>query len=83
MSACGALLALPVSIAAFAVTGNFWISITCLSLKYLLGENWLSPSITMIQNTTEPNKQASTLAALYFYLTIAGTLSTVVVGQLA
>jgi hypothetical protein len=48
VSALGAMLTLPVAIGAFAVTGNFWISITCLALKYLLGENWLSPSITMM-----------------------------------
>lgn len=48
VSAAGALLALPAAFTAFAVTGNFWISISCLALKYLLGENWLSPSVTMI-----------------------------------
>lgn len=52
----GSLLAFPVSLLTFATTGNFWISISCLALKYLFGESWMSPAMTMIQNTTDKNK---------------------------
>ena len=44
----GSLLALPVSLLTFATTGNFWLSISCLALKYLFGESWMSPAMTMI-----------------------------------
>ena len=44
----GSLIALPVSIITFATTGNFWLSISCLALKYLFGESWMSPAMTMI-----------------------------------
>ena len=49
--AIGSLLAFPVSMICFMCTNNFWLSMACLSLKYLLGESWFPPCLTMLQNT--------------------------------
>ena len=49
--ATGSLLSIPVSMICFMCTHNFWLSMGCLSLKYLLGESWFVPSLMMIQNT--------------------------------
>ena len=42
------LLAFPFSIICFLATKNFWLSISCLSLQFLLGETWFSPAMTML-----------------------------------
>jgi sugar phosphate permease len=41
-------LGIPTSMGVFLVTGNFYVSMTSLFLKYMLSEGWISPSISMI-----------------------------------
>ena len=77
------LLAAPLAILAYNLSGNFWLSISCLALKYLFGECWGSPALTMMQNTTSPQKQGQLIASNLFYMTMMGTLSTFICGYLA
>jgi nitrate/nitrite transporter NarK len=44
----GALLAWPFFTMSVLTTNNFWISILGTVGKYILGENWWSPNLTMI-----------------------------------
>ena len=67
----------------FLLQDNFWLAIGCLAIKYLFAESWLSPAITMMQNTTKPSKQGNMISANIFYKTNAGMLSTFICGLLA
>jgi len=76
----GNLLAWPMFTAAVLCTGNFWFSLTMVVSKYLFGEPWKSPAITMIQNTTKPNKFGNIVSAYQFAYIMSGCLSTVLFG---
>jgi len=43
-----AFSAIPFSVAAFLITKNFYLSFMCLVIKYLIGECWASPCLTLI-----------------------------------
>ena len=65
------------------LTNNFWLAILCLAIKYLFAESWLSPAITMMQNTTKPSKQGNMISANIFYKTNAGMFATFLCGLLS
>jgi nitrate/nitrite transporter NarK len=44
----GNLLSIPFCLGMFLLTNNFWLSIGCLSMNYLLANAWLAPAITMM-----------------------------------
>lgn len=44
----GNLIALPLFIASVLTTNNFWLSMSFTALRFLFGEPWKSPSVTMI-----------------------------------
>jgi sugar phosphate permease len=44
----GSILVIPCDIMAFTTTGNFWLSICFLAAKYLAGECWGSPQLSMM-----------------------------------
>jgi len=52
----GQVISIPFTLGMFLLTDNFWLAIGCLAVKYLFAESWLSPAITMMQNTTKPSK---------------------------
>jgi len=79
----GSTVSLPFTLAMFLLPHNFWLSIACMSFKYLFAESWLSPAITMMQNTTDKTKQGNMISANIFYKTNAGMLSTALCGFLA
>jgi MFS family permease len=64
-------------------TGNFYLSLFFMAVKLLLSEGWVSPSITMIQDTVSAKKQGSVVSGFLFFMTIAGTFGTVSLGQVA
>jgi predicted MFS family arabinose efflux permease len=78
----GNLLAMPMFALGVLCTGNFYLSISMMALKYLFGEPWKSPAITMIQNTAEPSKFGNIVSAYQFFYIMAGCLSTVIFGIL-
>lgn len=78
----GNFLAMPMFAAAVLCTGNFWFSLAMVGGKYLFGEPWKSPAITMMQNTTNPKKFGNIVSAYQFCYVMAGCLSTVLFGAL-
>lgn len=44
----GNVLAIPFYLASVLITGNFYLSMACTALRFLIGEPWRSPSVTMI-----------------------------------
>ena len=80
--ACAAL-AIPMSILLFITSGNFWFAILCLALKYLLGEAWGPPTMTMMQNVTPSENQGFMVSAYLLHTTFAGTMATAICGLLS
>ena len=79
----GSLAAIiPVTIATL-VTGNFYVALGCMAVKYLTSECWMSPAITMMQSTVPPEDQGSIVSAHLFYLTAVGCAATVSLGSIA
>ena len=76
----GSLLGLPAIMACTLITGNFYLSLFAMALKYLVSECWMSPAITMMQSTVPPEDQGNIVSAHLFYLTIVGCFSTVLLG---
>jgi nitrate/nitrite transporter NarK len=44
----GNMIAMPLFVASVMITDNFWLSISLTALRFLFGEPWRSPSVTMI-----------------------------------
>lgn len=78
-----AILVIPFNLMAFLTTGNFWIAMTCLAIKYLIGEAWGSPQISIQQATLPKEKQGPMISANTFYMTISGTIGTAVCGYIS
>ena len=78
----GSLLAWPFMVASVLITNNFWLSIGLTAARFLIGENFWSPSITMIQKSSHKNKAGEIFSAYQFYTILAGSLSTFLFGTL-
>mmetsp|Transcript_39 Transcript_39/g.73 ORF Transcript_39/g.73 Transcript_39/m.73 type:complete len:143 (+) Transcript_39:105-533(+) len=59
----GNLLAVPFFLGSVLITNNFWLSIACTALRFLLGEPYRSPAVTMIQNSSNPEKLGNLVSA--------------------
>ena len=79
----GQVISIPFTVGMFMLSNNFWAAIACLAVKYLFAESWLSPAITMMQNTTKPSKQGNMISANIFFKTNAGMLATFICGLLS
>ena len=79
----GNLIAMPMFAIGVLTTNNFYISIGLMLGKYLFGEPWKSPSITMMQNTVEPKKFGNIVSAYQFFYIMSGCLSTIAFGGIA
>ena len=51
-------------------------------MRFFIGENFWSPSITMIQKSSPKNKAGEIFSAYQFYTILAGCLSTLLFGTL-
>lgn len=78
----GNMIAMPMFALGTLCTGNFWFSLFMIAGKYLFGEPWKSPAVTMMQNTTNPSKFGNIVSAYQFFYIMAGCLSTVLFGGL-
>lgn len=76
----GNLIAMPVFAAGILCTNNFYFSMGMMTFKYLFGEPWKSPAVTMMQNTVEPKKFGNIISAYQFFYVMAGCLSTMLFG---
>jgi len=79
----GSLLAWPFFIGSVLLTNNFWLSLSFVALKLLLGDNFWSPNITLLQKNTHADKQGNMVSAYQFLNILAGCLSMVMFGCLA
>jgi hypothetical protein len=59
----GNFIALPFFLISVLTTDNFWLCMTMVALKYLTGEIWKSPNLTMMQDTVDPQKFGNFVAA--------------------
>ncbi len=66
----GNTLSVPLILIA-AFTQNFWLAMACFSLKVLVSGCYLSPAITMIQNTTESRSNGLAVSAYLFINLVA------------
>jgi len=82
VAAIMSLLAVPVCALCFLIYSSFYFSMTMLFLEYLLCEGWLSPSISMIQTVIDVEHKATSIGVFMFGVTISGTLSSIVVGDI-
>lgn len=78
----GNLLALPCFIASVMITNNFWLSISFTALRFLFGEPWRSPSVTMIQNSSDPEKFGNLVSAYQFYQKMSSVVAALIIGAL-
>ena len=76
-------MAIPAVTIATLMTGNFYVALGMMALKYMLSECWMSPAITMMQTTVPPEDQGSIVSAHLFYLTVVGCAATVSLGACA
>ena len=59
----GSLIALPFFVGSVLITNNFWLSIACTAGRFLFGEPFRSPSVTMIQNSSNPESFGNLVSA--------------------
>ena len=77
----GNLIAMPMFLIC-VLSGKFWLSMAMVAGKYLFGEPWKSPAITMMQNTVSPKKFGNIVSAYQFFYIMAGCCGTILFGSL-
>ena len=78
----GNILAFPLFAASVLITDNFWLSIVFTALRFLVGEPYRSPSVTMIQNSAKPEKFGSLVSAYQFFQKMSAVLAAFVITAL-
>lgn len=74
------LLGTPFIVICTLYQDNFWLSISCLGMSYLVAECWISPTITMVISTISPENKGLAVSIYYFCVTVAETISTALLG---
>ena len=72
----------PLMAASMLVTSNFRLSMAFTALKFMTGEIFWSPNVTMFQKAVEPHKFGSYYAVYQFFANMIGCLGTLVVGYI-
>ena len=78
----GCLLGLPLLCGAVLINDNFNFSMFLLGMKVFLSENWFSPSVTLIQNTTKADKFANMLTSGKFFGRMVSAVVTSIFGYI-
>lgn len=78
----GSILAAPCFAASVLITNNFYLAMVFTFLKYLIGENFWSPNITMIQKSSPPEKFGNYVSAYQLFTILAGCISSFTFGLL-
>lgn len=60
----GSLFAWPFFLASTLVTNNFWVAIAATGVRYVIGEVYRAPNISMIKNSTPADKYPRYISAL-------------------
>lgn len=79
----GSILAIPAISLCVLNPTSFYRALFFMAIKFMVSEQWMSPAITMMQNTVKPREQGSIVSAHLFYMTVVGCASTVVLGACA
>ena len=75
----GNILCLPLLIGSVLITNNFYLSMALTAGRYLIGEHYRSPALTMVQNTTPPDKQGSMVGAYQFANKMFSVFSAIII----
>lgn len=59
---------------------GFYTSLFFLAIKFLLTEGYMAPTISMMQATEKPENQGNVVSAYLCFLTMAGCISSVILG---
>ena len=78
----GNMIAMPLFVASVMTTNNFWLSISFTALRFLFGEPWRSPSVTMMQNSSAPEKFGNLVSAYQFYQKMSSVVAALIIGAL-
>jgi MFS family permease len=78
----GNMIAMPFFVASVLTTDNFWLSISFTALRFLFGEPWRSPSVTMMQNSSNPEKFGNLVSAYQFYQKMSSVVAAFIIGAL-
>ena len=76
------ILGWPCMMVCLLLSNNFYLSIGMIAAKYLLGEFFWSPNITMMQKAIPSKEFGRYISAYQFIITISGCISSFVVGSL-
>lgn len=76
---CGAA-GIPAICICLLLQKSFALSISFLAIEYLLAEGWVGPAITMVINVISNENKGFAVSAFLFCCTIAGTISTALLG---
>jgi hypothetical protein len=76
------ILGWPFMMICLLFSSNFYLSIGMIGAKYLLGEFFWSPNITMMQKAIPAKDFGRYISAYQFIITISGCISSFVVGSL-
>ena len=80
IAAGSSAISLPFIVTCLTVQDNFWFSYGMMCCHYLISESWLSPSITMLQNTTSVKNQGFAVSVFTFATTVGGLVGTSALG---
>ena len=76
----GNLIAMPMFCASVLITDNFWLSISLTAGRFLFGEPYRSPAVTMIQNSSNPEKLGNMISAFNFYQKMSSVVAALLIG---
>ena len=79
----GNIIAMPLFLISVLTTDNFYLAMTMVALKYIFGEMWKSPNLTMMQDTVDPRKFGNYVSAYQFFYVMSGCVSLIVFGWIS
>ena len=77
------LIAFPLTALCCLIRGNFWLSMSAITLKTLLSSSFTSPAMTMMQNTTRSKDMGKIISSHMFYQTIAATICPLIFSKIS
>ena len=77
----GAACASPFIMAGTLITGNFFLALSCIILRVLIGECFWGPSMSMIQQSVPQEELSSYVSAWQFFNYTSGGLITILIGS--
>ena len=73
-------ISIPFCMAGFLQTESFWFAIVMVSIQWFFTELWISPVITMTQNSSSARNQATMISIFYLLASLSGIVSTAALG---